>query len=400
MQSNRVKLTVLAASLVIAIGVSSWVVYQRYATPPMIEVVDNSAEVLEALDRSQQDGGSIPPLSPDVMIERPPWTKELAGGFFPTVKNRRSGYVFDSVVGIRRTPHLDYKRRHPEHPKGQFQYQTNSVGMRDDELLEDPDLRILFTGDSQTEGVCATDESFVNLLESRLRGDHPGRAIESVNAALGGTSPWYYLDILEASLDLEPDLFVPVFYGGNDFFGVMALERFYRGRGRPNKVSNREGSAPLGELPSGLGSQELRQIEYFLFNPEDRGVAVETWTAIAMEMSRRCEAHGIGFFPVYLPPPLVTQDEAYADVVADLEVRANDLATRLEMSNELADAWIEKLAGSGVTVIDLRGPIAAVTTRLYWDADRHLNVEGQSIAAGVLYDELADRASGILDSKD
>lgn len=399
MASERAKWGVLGVSLTIAAVVSTWAAKRHFGEPPMIKMIDNSAEVFEMLDKGRRAPAEIPVLDPKVLIERSPWSEALAAKFFPSIEDRESEFSFDPIVGIRRAAGIDFRRKHREHPDGGFQIRTNSLGMRDDELIEDPELLLLFTGDSQTEGVCGIDESFVNLVEARLREDHPGRRIDAANAGLGGTSPWYYLDVLEASLPLEPDVFVPVFYGGNDFRGVIPLERFYRGRGRPKRRRVPEGSTAASDLPNSIGSQELGQIEYFEANPEDRQIAVDTWIAISMEMSRRCEAHGIEFRPAYLPPPLVTQGEPYAELIRKLERRAPTLLARISQSDELADPWIAFLAEAGIEVIDLRPPIAAADSRLFWTGDRHLNVEGQEIASRTLYDALAGVASEILQSK-
>lgn len=399
MASERAKLCVLGASLTIAAVVSAWAAKRHFGEPPMIKMIDNSAEVFEMLDSGRRAPGEVPVLDPNVLIDRAPWDENLAAKFFPAIEDRQSEFSFDPIVGIRRAAGIDFRRKHREHPDGGFQIRTNSLGMRDDELIEDPELRLLFTGDSQTEGVCGIDESFVNLVEARLRDDHPGRRIDAANAGLGGTSPWYYLDILEASLPLEPDIFAPVFYGGNDFRGVIPLERFYRGRGRPRKRKVPEGSTSASKLPNSIGSQELGQIEFFEANPKDRQIAVDTWIAVSMEMSRRCEAHGVAFRPVYLPPPLVTQGEPYAELIRKLELRAPTLLAKLSQSDELADRWIDFLADAGIEVIDLRPPIAASGSRLYWTDDRHLNVEGQEIASRTLYDALAGLSSEILESK-
>lgn len=313
-------------------------------------------------------------------------------------QSARHGFEPHGLLGFRREPHLVLRAPFQEYPGGVYEIRTNSLGLRDRELPAERDLLVLVAGDSQTEGVCEIDESFVNLFERGLAAAHPERVVEAMNAALGGTGPWYYLDTLVAFLELEPDLFAPVFYGGNDLFGVITLERYHRSRGFPRSIASfqqRQVEA-LEEFPVMTPTSGLNQAMYFEVNPEDVEYALAAWCSIALEMRDRCLEAGVRFRPVFLPSPLVGQPEVHRAHRERLEVFLPALLDEVALEGEIADRWISTLAEQGVEVLDLGAAFRAEPESLYWVADRHLNLHGHEVVAAALAEALTPELSRLL----
>src|SRR5579884_2355866 len=104
--------------------------------------------------------------------ETPPGPRLDAKKEFATVRKERDFYVFDPVVGFVHKARARRVYDWPEHPDHRIELRTNNLGFRDnaDTVAEKKPgtTRILFIGDSQTDGVVNNRESFVSLLESKL----------------------------------------------------------------------------------------------------------------------------------------------------------------------------------------------------------------------------------------
>ncbi|MHC4375545.1 MAG: SGNH/GDSL hydrolase family protein [Planctomycetota bacterium] len=333
---------------------------------------------------------ALEPLDPDGPLPLRPWTRKQAARIYPQIVGHGRVWMFDELLGARRRPAARAFQKHREHPAGGFEVEFNSRGHKDRELLERADWRVVLTGDSQTEGVCSIEESFAQRLEARLRGSFQARAIEVVNAGVGGSNPWTYLGVLESTDDLQVDAFLPVFYGGNDFSGAVGLERVLRQRGAPNAEYRREWRELQPRLPEGLGPVELVQALYFDSNPQDEAFAVAAWVSLAVEMDRRCRARGIVFRPVYMPPPIQGMPAGYAAERAALREQAPGSLEWIAVSDRLADAWIAALEARGIETLDLRPAFAPQTRKLHWLPDRHLNLQGQEVVADALFPALLE----------
>lgn len=395
MGQNAKKWTSLAASVAVSTLLVSWFVHQR-SVRAHVETLDNREAVAELLASRARARASIPPLLPCEFLERAPYGEDLIRRLYP--QSARHGFEPHGLLGFRREPHLALPVSFQEYPGGVYEVRTNSLGLRDRELPEDRDLLVLVAGDSQTEGVCEIEESFVNRFEQGLAAEHPERVVEVMNAALGGTGPWYYLDTLAAFLELEPDLFAPVFYGGNDLSGVITLERYHRSRGlaRPLTSFKEQQAEALAKFPEMTRTSGLNQAMYFEVNPEDAEYALAAWCSIALEMRDRCLEAGVRFRPVFLPSPLIGQPEVHQGQRERLEVYLPSLLDEIELEGELADRWIATLAEQGVEVVDLRPAFRAEEESLYWVADRHLNLHGQEVVAAALARALTPELSGLL----
>ena len=335
---------------------------------------------------------ALEPLDPDEPLPLRPWRREQAARVYPQLLEHGRVWKFDKLLGAQRRPGARAFVKHQEHPDGGFEVAFNSRGHKDRELLEHADWRVVLTGDSQTEGVCGVEESFAQRLEARLRASFQGRAVEVVNAGIGGSNPWTYLGVLETTEDLRVDAFLPVFYGGNDFSGAVGLERVLRERGAPNAAYRQDWRTLQPQLPVGLGPVELVQATYFDRNPEDEAYAVAAWVSLAVEMERHCRARGIAFRPVYMPPPIQGMPLGYAAERTALREQAPELLELIAVSDRLADAWIAALQEHDIETIDLRAAFATETRKLHWVPDRHLNLQGQEVVTDALIGPLLQLA--------
>lgn len=385
MNRNASKRLVLVTSLVLAVGISFWGWYEiNHREGPSVELIDNSEHVIELMEKFKRPTDQIPEMSPDRLVDRLAWTPKLAELVFPSLR-RRHMFEYHPILGCRRKGMWTAKHRFAEHPNGHYMVRTNSMGLRDREFSGPADLRIFMAGDSQTEGVCAVSDSFVNRLETSLDQRSENQKVDVINGALGGTNPWDYLLTWEAyGAEFAPDIFVAVFFGGNDLRGVMVQERIYRGRGLGDATGQASVVALLPKLPHGMGPVELQQVRFFIDCPDDKQVAVDTWTALAMEMKRQCEAAGVLFAPVYMPPPYAGQPVVYAaerELVSKLLPR---VGAEIDFSDELADRWIAALDSHAVQTIDLREAFANADEAMFWKTDHHLNLYGQQVVADAL----------------
>ena len=305
---------------------------------------------------------------------------------FPLVS--REAYVYDPSSYIAQRPDTTLGRRSfDEHPRGEWDIRFNDVGTRDaEDLRQDrPELRIVVTGDSHTAGVVPFEESFANVIEARLRS--AGRDAEVLNAGLGGANPYNYLGVLEAFRSVEPDVFVVCIYGGNDFSGALQLQRFFERRGPPNlkePISFRWIAELRDSRLKGAIAQELSQAAYFLDNPEDEQVAIDTTASILARMARLCAEDGIELVTIYLPPPFRVQPEHYLvqeeGALAVLGLSRGDLA----VSEHIADSALAWARKAGLNVLDLREVFTGHGEPLYWFTDLHLNTRGHELVADVL----------------
>ncbi len=320
----------------------------------------------------------------------PRLTPELAKLFYPVLD--RDGFVFDPDAGFRRAANQHVVRNWPEHSAGRWTLETNGRGMResDEPAAVQPALRVLVTGDSHTDGVCSSHESFANLLEARLAASVEG-SVEVLNAGCGGYSLYNYAGVLEAHRDLDPDVFVVCVYGGNDFSETMPLEYYLGRRGRPLRASGAEVKA-LSAAPSSIGAQELVQALYFQRNPADVDLALETLERFGAWLSERCAELGIRPLLVYLPPPIAGQPELHSERFTETLAKLGLTLDDVDVSNRIADRWLESLAASGLEAIDLRPSFRSSAASLYWRRDSHIDLAAQRLIATALEERLRDAA--------
>src|SRR5262245_26748556 len=101
-------------------------------------------------------------------------TEEVAYQLFPGLSRTGDRKIYDPVAYIVLRPDDDRTFDFPEYPGGKIRFRTNNMGFREDEptTVEHDTYRILVSGDSHTEGVCANSESLANVLERLLNDEH------------------------------------------------------------------------------------------------------------------------------------------------------------------------------------------------------------------------------------
>ncbi len=299
----------------------------------------------------------------------------------------REGMVPDPVMFYRREGGVNNWRTFAEHPEGGFWVRSNSLGMRNDAepLVPAANLRVLVTGDSHTDGVCSNDDSFSGRLSDLLRLDASGKTVEVLNAGSGGYTFYHYLGVLERYRELEPDVFVVAVYGGNDFSGAIKFQRYFRRRPPPiREPFTMRTFVRAGVHGSGIESQEMVQLAYFLNNPEDVDLAVQTATAVSRRMLEICDEAGCALVFVYLPGPLVGQPRRHRDLIASRDAHMGEHAGETDPADRIADAWLARCDALAIPTLDLRPLFRASDERLYWETDSHLNLAGHALVARTL----------------
>jgi hypothetical protein len=120
-----------------------------------------------------------------------------------------SPWIRDRDTGYRYAPSLHTRMKRPK--EYDVAFETNSLGMRDDEVGPKHGPRILMLGDSFASGYgIERGEMFADILERNL-------GVEIVDAAVGGYEIIHQARWFEAhGRELAPDLVVYVVYLGND----------------------------------------------------------------------------------------------------------------------------------------------------------------------------------------
>ncbi len=375
----------VSAALIVLIG---WGLWRESPPPAFIEVVDQSSEFEGVLIQRQVEAGGVPGGAEPKVWPRPLQREALdvqaAQLFYPGLRNN---HVFDPFSYVRREANLNAEVPFPESEDGVWRLVTNSAGLREDQdiLGYQPDVRILVTGDSHTEGVCANSNSFPNVLEAMLAREQSPATVEVLNAGMGSFNFYNYLGVLERFRHLKPDVFVVAVYGGNDFYKNLSLLRFFERMPPPQALTYdfKLAAASTKKAP-GVIPQELGQVVYFIDNPQDVELAIDIACSITSEIKRLSAEVGAELVVVYLPPPLAGQPNFYGEgmnpVLVDLGLKGQPVS----VSDEIADRWLEFLKRNEIEHLDLRPHFGAEEQPLYWYTDHHLNVAGQRKIAELL----------------
>lgn len=387
---NAKKLCVALLSGLGGLGVG-WGLFVEPEPEEVVEFVtlDNLDSILaERAEHLRQRG---PDAGAD-SLGRIPIPEEVAVELFASLS---LGFtVYDPQAYFMREPNLRKKQRFADHPKGGWMLETNSIGLRDDELLEgEPAFRVLVTGDSHTEGACATHENFANQLEALLRRELGSQRIEVLNAGKGGYGFWNYLGVVEKFLYLKPDAIVVAAFGGNDFLDALALEHYFGGTERPaGGPGHRKAARAALEVSKGATAQGFQQLSYFQRQPGEAPLSLEAVDRVTAALEDLCEREEVPLTFVYIPPMMDVQPEQNRELI-DAMVEAMRLEPgSLTITDRLADRWIELAAERGQEVLDLRPPFRADPEDLYWDLDQHINVLAHQRIAELLLPRMLEIA--------
>lgn len=338
------------------------------------------AAAVEADPNPGQPGGLEP------ILKRIPLNEDLVNRIMPGGKRSRT---WDPHCYFHSNPNRKQWKDWPEHPEGGYHVRSNSLGMRMEAEPMDPppDLRVVLVGDSHMAGVCSFDECTAGRLRSLLAGANPDRTVEVLNLSEGAYSFYHYLGALERALalGLEPDVFVPVVYGGNDFLAVF-LWHFFTGtrRVRNEPEAERRKVEAARNYSTAMG-QALNAVDYFhAGGQEEVDLALLMAEQAIREIERLCGIHGIELIFAYLPAPHEVEGAADLTTIesglALLELEPGTLA----LTGQMGDRFMELLQAHGIQGVDLRTTFAGTKEHLYWSRDLHLNLLGHDLTARAL----------------
>jgi hypothetical protein len=323
------------------------------------------------------------PRPPPSAFPRVPLDPEEVARFFPPTPVIR----YDAFSYFRQVAFRNQTSTWREHPRGAWTHRTNSIGMREDRepSVEHPDLRILVTGDSHTDGVCENSESFVHLLEADLAARHPGRTVEALNAGAGGYSFYNYLGTLERLLPLEPDAFVVTIYGGNDFEEILSLQHRFRGTQRPAGSKNYWPQIERAiEIFKPCLAQCFGSLKYFAANPDQKEIALQGARDVCTEIAVVCLRNSVRPIFVYVPPLEDVEWPLHADKLDPVREVLGLSDEDLACHEQLADSLLASLRAKRLEVVDMRAPFRAAKRPLYWAEDNHINLDAQRLIADAL----------------
>jgi hypothetical protein len=283
-------------------------------------------------------------------------------------------------------PNLRLEVQWAEHPRHQWTYRTNSIGLREDDEVrsEQPDLRVLVTGDSHSDGFCDNADSYSNRLEASLARRFPKTSVEVLNAADLAYSFYSYLGVLEKFLYLKPNVFVVAVHGGNDFQEVLLPYRYFARLPLPQALiddGKRVHAAGKDEIFVPASYQGLLSIAYFRHHPEEKAVALRAAVQVFSEMKRTCTENGIVLICVYLPSPIEIERNRLSDIILPsmraLGLQDGDIETHAEIGRTL----MREIAAMGIVVLDTTAALHDAAGPCFWRQDLHLNLIGHETIA-------------------
>ena len=342
---------------------------------------------------------------------RPALLPPVPEGLSFVLRKSKGSLEDDPICYLRRPAGLNYVVHSiKSYPGGSYRVRTNAFGMREDEEVSEvtPDLRVLVSGDSHTDGVVANADSFANVLEALLAERDPSRTVDVLNAGVGNTTFPHYLGTLVKYLPLEPDVFICAVYGGNDFGLLPTLTaRLFETK---LEVPPAEYWGPLGELDklSGVGvlagavrAQIYNQRWRLAFYPEEQELSLELALDYVREMQRICEQRGMRLILVYLPSADEVEPELLQRLVESFDEHLGFDEGERTIMPRLVQRFLSTLEAEGVEVLDtrpvLRAAAGAVPTAdgprdrqepLFWREDLHLARRGHRLVGEALAERI------------
>lgn len=314
-----------------------------------------------------------------------------------------SPWISDPATAYRFASNLDERMVRPEYD---VRFQTNSLGMRDDEVGPKKGLRVLLLGDSFTCGYgVERGQMFADLLEQAL-------GVEIVNAGVGG---WEIVHQLHYYRDrgrrLAPDLVVYALYLAND---LTRNEEWVEHAG--NRLESRQRKYPvrlryqfkLPALVSRLGyrlkeEKADRQSEWVPY-PDylsicQRSLGPEgteryrTAERLLGELRTEVEASGARFLVALFSYRTVTEPPTRRRFLASRGDGGASLD--LERPEREVTAFLDSI---GVDYLRLNGPLRDAyqdQAPLYFHSDGHFTARGHRVVADAMTPVLRARLKGL-----
>lgn len=310
-------------------------------------------------------------------------------------------------TAFRFAPNLDYRHMSPEFD---VRFQTNSLGLRDDEVGAKRGNRILVLGDSHSCGYgVERPHLFADLLQDRLQ-------VEVVNAGVGGFDIIHQVHYFRSEgRKLQPDLVVYALYLNNDLTGnrqwqsgpAGQLERrdgkpALESRGTAKLVCLAKRCVVLRRLVHAIrGRHDLpeanpgRRYLSLCADPLDNAAQEDLAMAgdLLCELRDEVEASGAQF--VVASFPLRSVVEAQRPEEFHASGAGGDSHDLLRPIGRVADILREARIDHISLTEALREQRKRVDQPLYYRSDGHLNAAGHRCLAGALAPRLAERFEGI-----
>jgi lysophospholipase L1-like esterase len=287
----------------------------------------------------------------------------------------------DTLAVAVHTPNMQKEELFEEHPSGRIRKQYNNKGFISVATTADVKTpgtrRILFTGDSHTDGVVWIEENFCTLLQDTL--NQKQNVAEILNAGCGFYSFINYKGVLERYLYLKPDEFVIMVYTGNDFIESL----FYNYRWYNPVQSLRQFRARLGwryQYPLMYNSQSLAQVLYFHLYPSQQKEALDYAEQILKEIQTICQLNKIRL-KVVLIPSAFDVDPSYQSKIQQAYSFSDK---ELNVNRRLTIELMQICKSASINAIDLF-EFMQNGKHLYYPKDQHLNVEGNKALAHLLF---------------
>ena len=284
----------------------------------------------------------------------------------------------DSLAVAVHTPNIEKDELFAEHPSGRIRKQYNNKGFISAGITADVKIpgtrRILFTGDSHTDGVVWTEENFCTFLQDTLNQANP--SVEILNAGSGFYSFENYKGVLQRNLYLQPDEFVIMVYTGNDFIENL----FYDYHWYNPFQSIRQFRARLGwryQYPLMYNSQSLAQILYFSFYPQQVQQALSIAKENLKTIDTLCRKNEIALKIVFIPSAFDV-DAGYQQKIQKAYSFTNE---ELTVSRRLTTQLLQWCKASSISTVDL---FNAMSPDLFYQEDQHLNPAGNQKLARTL----------------
>ncbi len=395
MGRGKQRVVMALVSSVLGLIIVAWIL-ERRPDAGTVELVDTRDEVAQYfLKRSNEKPEGVarntvmaaPPSAP-LMVGRHNYAdlpRALAKRMFPTIRkpNPRSQYdpysFYWGKAGFR------YSMPGRTHPDGDYLMVNNSLGFRRETELSQvkPDLRVIVTGDSHTEGVVPMHEHLTEVAEAILRRDRPERSVEVINAGVGGYMLYNYSGVARKFEGLTPDVFVVVVYGGNDFSSSVGTYRFFHRLPVSAHVPKefRAEWKRLSKESTQLFAQSLNQVIRLHCQPQELALAKEAISEFVQDTRGICEQAGSKFVLMYLPSLFEVQPHLDEEGIRTALENLGWNYEELTETSDLANSMLQEAESLGVPCIDLRDAFRAASEPLYWDFDHHINTAGHALAA-------------------
>ncbi|MDZ4846262.1 MAG: SGNH/GDSL hydrolase family protein [Chitinophagales bacterium] len=238
------------------------------------------------------------------------------GNFYTYSEKTEGKYVSYYNARIKSPYHVygPHELRNLNRSEFNYSYKTNSLGLREKELsLEKPDsaCRILFLGDSFTEGIGTPNDSTYPALFGQFLQQAHNRHVDVINAGISGSDPFYCFRLYQDKLvDFRPDPVVLAINSSDitDYIFRGGMERF-----QPDgSVRFRKG--PWWELPyrfchfvRWIVHEQMQYDRTFMKEENSEKIDQEAREAIVQcldDFNKLCKMHGANFIAVLHPTPV------------------------------------------------------------------------------------------------